>query len=180
MALFYTGKGDKGSSYIGKKKYPKDSPIIETLGDLDELNSLLGVVRSILKKRDLNKKLLEVQENLFIIQARIAWLMYPKFSSPQMTEKKIRAMEQEIDAIEKKIRPSRGFIIPGENTEAGWLDFARSVSRRAELSAVRLNKKHSLPQEVLTYLNRLSSYLYALARLEIHKKKLKEPRPNYR
>lgn len=180
MALFFTGKGDKGSSYIGKKKYPKDSPIIETLGDLDELNSLLGVVRSVVKKRYLNKKLLEVQENLFIIQARVAWLMYPKFKSPQITPEKIGKMEKEIEEIEKKIRPSRGFIIPGENAAAAWLDLARSVSRRAELSAVRLHKKHPLPQEVLTYLNRLSSYLYALARLEIHKEKLKEPRPTYK
>lgn len=179
MALFYTGKGDKGSSYIGKKKYPKDSPIIETLGDLDELNSLLGVVRSVLKKRDVNKKLLQVQENLFIIQARLAWLMFPKFKSPQITPEKIGKMEKEIEEIEKKIRPSPGFIIPGENTNAAWLDFARSVSRRAELSAVRLNKKYPLPQEVLTYLNRLSSYLYAQARVEIAKTKTREQKPTY-
>lgn len=178
--LFYTGKGDKGTSVIGKKKYPKDSPIIETLGDLDELNSLLGVVRGVSKEQDLNQKLFEVQENLFIIQARVAWLMFKKFKSPQITAEKIRKMEQEIERIENTIRPERGFIIPGENANAAWLDLARSVSRRAELSAVRLNKKHQLPQEVLTYLNRLSSYLYALARLEVHKKKLKEPKPSYK
>ena len=57
MALFYTGKGDKGQSHIGKKKYSKDSPIMEALGDLDELNSLLGVIRAAAKK-GLNKKTL--------------------------------------------------------------------------------------------------------------------------
>lgn len=179
MALFYTGKGDKGKSHIGKKKFPKDSPIMETLGDLDELNSLLGLVRSVLKKRDLNKKLLLVQQNLFIIQARVAWLMFKKFESPQITAEKIRNMEEEIEGIEKKIRFSRGFIIPGENVNAAWLDLARSVSRRTERSAVKLHKKHPLPQEVLTYLNRLSSYLYAQARLEIAKAKIREQRPTY-
>ncbi|MDP2735290.1 MAG: cob(I)yrinic acid a,c-diamide adenosyltransferase [bacterium] len=179
MALFYTGKGDKGTSSVGKKKYPKDSPILEALGDLDELNSLLGLMRSSLKKKDLGRKLFLVQENLFIIQARIAWLMFTKFTSPQMTQEKIRKMELEIEAMEKSIRPERGFIIPGENETASWLDLARAVARRAERSTARLNKKRKLPQEVLTYLNRLSSYLYALARLEISRTNTKERKPRY-
>ena len=91
MALFYTGKGDKGLSLVGKKKYPKDSPIMEVLGDLDELNSLLGVIRAGAKK-ELQSKIFSMQENLFIIQARIAWLMFKKFESPQMTQKKIQKM----------------------------------------------------------------------------------------
>ena len=99
MGLFFTGKGDKGSSHIGKKKYPKDSPIVEALGDLDELNSLLGVVKTQIHRVGLSKKLEKIQENLFIIQARVAWLMYPKFPSPQITKDKIRAMEKEEDAI---------------------------------------------------------------------------------
>jgi cob(I)alamin adenosyltransferase len=178
MALFYTGKGDRGESLVGKKKYPKDSPIIETLGDLDELNCLLGVIRATAEK-SLREKLFLVQENLFIIQARVAWLMFKKFESPQITEQKIRVMEKEIEQVEKKIKPKRRFIIPGEHEQAAWLDLARAVSRRAERSAVSLNKKHRLPQELLTYLNRLSSYLYALARLEIAKNKTKEKKPLY-
>ena len=85
MALFYTGKGDKGQSHIGKKKYSKDSPIMEALGDLDELNSLLGVIRAAAKK-GLNKKLFLVQENLFIIQARVAWILFPQFKAKQVIE----------------------------------------------------------------------------------------------
>ena len=178
MGLFYTGKGDKGQSHIGKKKYPKDSPIMEALGDLDELNSLLGVIRSTAKK-GLMQKLFLVQENLFIIQARIAWVMFKKFESPQLTQEKIFKMEQEIDAIEKKIQPKRGFIIPGENKEASYLDYARTVARRAERSVVMLTKKQKLPEEIVAYLNRLSGYLYALARLEISESKMKEKKPRY-
>jgi cob(I)alamin adenosyltransferase len=179
MPLFYTGKGDKGSSHVGKKKYPKDSSIVEALGDLDELNSLLGVVKAQAHKRSLAKKLEKVQENLFIIQARIAWLMYPKFPSPQMTEEKIKAMEKEIDTIEKKIWPKRGFVISGSDPVASWLDMLRAVSRRVERRVVKLHKTRALPQEILTYLNRLSSYLYALARAEVAAKKIKESRPSY-
>jgi len=179
MALFYTGKGDKGLSLVGKKKYPKDTLIMGVLGDLDELNSLLGVIRST-AKRGLNQRLFLLQENLFIIQARVAWLMFKKFESPQITKEKIQTMEQEIERMEKKIKPKRGFIISGENKQASWLDYARAVSRRAERSAVKLNKKHKLPQELLTYLNRLSSYLYALARLEISKSNIKEKKPKYK
>jgi cob(I)alamin adenosyltransferase len=180
MTFFYTGKGDKGKSFIGGKKYPKDSPIVEALGDLDELNSLLGVVRTQIRRPNLAKKLEGVQENLFIIQARIAWLMYPKFPSPQMTEKKIKAMEQEINAIEKKIQPKRGFVISGSDPIASWLDMLRAVSRRAERRVVKLRKTRALPQEIITYLNRLSSYFYALARVEISAKKIKESRPTYK
>ena len=192
MGLFFTGKGDKGSSHIGKKKYPKDSPIVEALGDLDELNSLLGVVRTQIRKPKLAKKLEGAQENLFIIQARIAWLMYPKpekprgpraftgFPSPQMTKDKIRVMEKEIDAIEKKIKPERGFVVSGSDSAASWLDMLRAVSRRAERRIVKLHKTRAVPQEIITYLNRLSSYFYALARAEISAKKIKESRPTYR
>ena len=178
MALFYTGRGDKGQSHVGKKKYPKDSPIMETLGDVDELNSLLGVIRSRAKK-ELGKKLFLVKENLFIIQARIGWLMVKKFKSPKLTKAKIQALEKEIEGIEKKIRLERGFIISGEHETASWLDYTRSVARRAERSAIKLSKQHKLPKELLTYLNRLSSYLYALARLEMAQSKTEEKRPRY-
>ena len=180
MGLFFTGKGDKGSSHIGKKKYPKDSPIVEALGDLDELNSLLGVVKTQIHKPGLARKLEDVQKNLFIIQARIAWIMYPKFPSPQMTKDKIKEMEQEIDAIEKKIKPERGFVIPGSDLIASWLDMLRAVSRRVERRIVKLHKTCFLPQEILMYFNRLSSYLYALARAEVFAKKIKESRPTYK
>jgi len=180
MTLFYTRRGDKGESSIGGKKYPKDSSIVEALGDLDELNSLLGVVKTQIRKSRLAEKLEVIQENLFIVQARVAWLMYPKFPSPQMTKEKIKAMEQEINVIEKKIQPARGFIISGSDSVASWLDMLRAVSRRAERRVVKLHRTRALPQEILTYLNRLSSYLYALARAEVAVKKIQEPRPVYK
>lgn len=180
MRLFYTGKGDKGSSIIGKKKVPKDSPILEALGELDELNSFIGVVRSTCKQSQLAQKLQNVQQNLFIIQARIAWFLYPKFTPPELKQEKINSLEQEIESAEKTIKPERGFIISGSNAVSAWLDLLRAVSRRVERKVLTISKKYKVPPEILTYLNRLSSYLYALARLEIHRKKLKEQKPTYR
>lgn len=178
--LFYTGKGDRGASSIGKKKVPKDSLVLETLGELDELNSLLGLARSALHEQGISKKLEQVQENLFIIQARIAWVLFPKFKAPQLGREKISSMEKEIEGIEKLIRPERGFIVPGSNARSAWLDVARAVSRRAERRVYELSKKKKLPQEILTYMNRLSSYLYALARLEAWREKRKEFHPTYK
>ncbi|TSC56912.1 MAG: ATP:cob(I)alamin adenosyltransferase [Parcubacteria group bacterium Greene0714_21] len=188
--LFYTGKGDKGSSVIGKKKFPKDSPVPEVLGELDELNSLIGLFKSTEKGKPFFLKLTKVQETLFIIQARIAWILYPKFSSPQVLGEKIKELEKEIERAEKTIHPERGFVISGTNETSSWLDYLRAVARRVERRAYTLSrlrqgyggqaKKYAVPKEILAYLNRLSSYLYALARLEIHKKKLKEPKPSYK
>lgn len=178
--LFYTGKGDKGSSVIGKKKFPKDSPVLEVLGELDELNSLIGLFKSTPNGKPFFLKLTKVQETLFTIQARIAWILYPKFSSPQVSGEKVRELEKEIERAEKTIRPERGFVISGSNETSSWLDYLRAVERRVERRAYTLSKRYKVPPEILVYLNRLSSYLYALARLEIHKKKLKEPKPTYR
>lgn len=185
--FFYTGKGDRGCSVVGKKKYPKDSPILETLGELDELNSFIGIAKSYCKRKQLSKKLQNVQEALFIIQARIAWFLYPKFTPPELKEEKIKSLEREIESTEKTIKPERGFIVSGSNAVSAWLDALRAVSRRVERKIFTLSrpnggqaKKRKIPQEILTYLNRLSSYFYALARFEAYKQKIKEPRPKYK
>ena len=179
MGLFYTGKGDAGTSQVGKKKIPKDSPVIEALGDLDELNSLIGLTRSNLKDKELKEKLRQVQEALFIIQARVAWIMFPEYKAKELSAKRIAAMEKEIDDMEEKIKPERGFIISGEDRVAAELDYIRAVARRVERRIDTLHKKHPLPPEILTYMNRLSSYLYALARFEVFKAKIKESKPTY-
>ncbi|OGN33876.1 MAG: ATP:cob(I)alamin adenosyltransferase [Candidatus Wildermuthbacteria bacterium RIFCSPHIGHO2_01_FULL_48_25] len=180
MPLFYTGKGDKGSSSIGKKRIPKDNPIVCALGDLDELNSFVGFARAFLKNKTLSKKLERVQQDLFIIQAETAWFLYPKFKAPKLKEERIRAVEKEIDEMERKIQPERSFVLPGSNTSSALLHVLRSVARRSERSMFIVSKKKKVSKEVLTYLNRLSSYLYALARMEAHGKKIKETKPTYK
>ncbi len=180
--MYYTGKGDKGKSEIGKKKISKDSLILETLGELDELNSLIGLVKNQINK-DFRKKLEKIQNDLFIIQANIAWFLYPKFKAPDLEKEKIKKLEEEIEAIEKKIKPERGFVIPGSCLESAWIDYLRSVTRRVERRTVAFNTKFRTKfrknKNILSYLNRLSSYFFALARLIAYDKAIRERKPSY-
>ncbi len=177
MPMFYTKKGDKGKSKIGKNFVSKDSLILDVLGELDELNSLIGLVKNIVKKY--KKELNEIQENLFIIQAQIAWLIYPKFKQPELKKEKIEEIEKKIEEIEKRIKPVKGFIIPGKEINSAWLHYLRAVTRRIERKIVSLNKRYKLQKNILEYINRLSSYLYSLARKIVYDKKLKEDQPKY-
>ena len=182
MGLFYTGRGDKGVSSIGPgKRIDKTAPEIAAAGDLDELISLLGLVRSRSKNKQVKKLLRAAQENLFIIQANIAAEMFGgDYKAPALAAEKVKQLEREIDALEQKIKPARGFIIPGESEEEAWLDYARAVSRRAERSVLSMHKMRPLNHTILAYLNRLSSLLFALARASIQESGKKEEYPKYR
>lgn len=183
MGLFYTGLGDKGKSVIGKKKISKTHPVMEALGDLDELNSLVGLIRNKFRAGLVKKLLREIQENLFIIQAKIAALEFGgKHSPPELKKQKIIGMEKTIDTLEQKIKPERGFIIAGETENSAWLDYARTVSRRAERSALEYQERgrKTLDVNIIAYLNRLSSLLFALARLEAKTSRTKEKHPKYK
>jgi len=175
--IFYTKKGDNGKSYIKNKSLNKDHVIFEVLGELDELNSLVGLVKNNVK--EYKNKLQNIQEDLFIIQAQIAWFLYPNFKKPKLSEEKIKKIEKEIDEIEKKIKPEKRFIIPGKEVKSAWLHYLRAVCRRTERKIVKLNKKYKIEKETLAYINRLSSYFYALARFIVYKKGLKEDHPSY-
>ncbi|MDO8557364.1 MAG: cob(I)yrinic acid a,c-diamide adenosyltransferase [Candidatus Jorgensenbacteria bacterium] len=182
MGIFYTGKGDKGKSIIGKRKVDKTCLEISALGDLDELNCLLGAVRNE-KLLPYHKKVIsEVQENLFIIQANVAGatLFYGEHKSPDFPAGKITEIEKIIDGLEREIKPAKKFVIPGETRESAWLDVARTVSRRVEREVLKVHKKRPLPPTIPAYLNRLSSLLFALARAEAKRVGKKERHPRYK
>jgi cob(I)alamin adenosyltransferase len=175
---YFTKKGDKGTSKIGNNQFKKNSLILETLGELDELNSLIGLAKNYLPKKYF-QRLTEIQNDLFIIQANIAWFIYKKFNPPHLNGEKIKKMEREIKQIENKIKPQHKFVIPGQERNSAWFDYLRSVTRRIERKVVNFydklkNKNPQNKKEILAYLNRLSSYFYALARFECYNKKIKE------
>ena len=153
------------------------------LGSLDELNSLLGLVRNQKISASAKKEVRNVQEKLFIVQAHCAYAMMKMESrAPKISVEEIARVEKVIDALEKKVRPGKHFIIPGATEGSAWLDYARAVSRRVEREMIILckkNKRYHSPT-ILTYLNRLSSLLYALARAEVKLSKKKEDRPSYK
>lgn len=182
MGIFYTGKGDRGRSDLGyRRRVKKTRPEVEAVGVLDELNSFLGLVKNQpfggLTSR-FRGIVHSIQENLFIIQAQVAALMFRgKFKPPILRMEKVREVEKMIDGFEKAVKPARKFIIYGASQGAAWLDYARAIARRAERTALKLEGK--LAPETMAYLNRLSSLLYAMARLAVKKAGKKEKHPTY-
>lgn len=167
MTIYYTGRGDRGKSAIGAKKIAKDDPLFEALGALDELNSWLGFCQY--------KRLKAIQEDLFIAQAEIAMVAMGKKSKIKITKAKTERLEKEIMAIDKIVPQIKKFIIPGASELSAKLDFGRALARRAERAAV----KAKVSAELLQYLNRLSSILFALARLVNYRLNKREEHPSY-
>jgi len=188
--MLYTGKGDKGTTKVldSKERFSKDSDMAEALGSLDELNSFLGLCKFkarqmqdggvMIGKREENTSdiLREVQENLFIVQAQVAGAD-KKISKPKVTK-----VEKIVDIIEKEIPPLKGFSIAGGTELSSLLDIARTLARRTERRVVAIKEAglRKLPGHTLPYLNRLSSLLFALARLSNHRSGIKEERPSYK
>ncbi|MEK7616329.1 MAG: cob(I)yrinic acid a,c-diamide adenosyltransferase [Patescibacteria group bacterium] len=168
MTIYYTGRGDKGKSEMGEKKIAKDHPLFELLGTLDELSSWLGVCRY--------KKLKQIQEDLFIAQAEIGMKAMGRRYTLRVTRSMTERLQREIMAIDKVVPQIKKFIIPGASELSAKLDYARALARRAERAAVRAKAS----PELLQYLNRLSSMLFALARLVNFRLKFKEENPKYR
>lgn len=179
--MLYTRKGDTGTSGLfgTKDRFPKNSPIYEALGTLDELNSLLGVCYALSRREDLEipfsipPLIRAIQQHLFIIQAELAG------AEKYITQNQIDELENMIDRFEEKAGNPHSFVIPGSTEFAGFLDYARAVSRRAERAVIAAHEIHTLSQTTYAYLNRLSSLLYALARYAAASAGEKEKSPAY-
>ncbi len=183
--MLYTGKGDKGKTGLFgcNQKISKSSAIAEALGSLDECNSFLGIVK--IRSKGLGFRveglefgqiIHEIQQNLFIIQAELAGA--PK----TIEESKLREVEKIINGIETKLPPIKSFFISGGSELAATFDFARTLARRAERRVVAVveNEDRKMGEWSLAYINRLSSILYALARLSNHRAGIGEESPTYK
>jgi len=184
--MLYTGKGDSGTTKTFDAKpgerISKASAITEALGALDEVNSFLGVVK--VKATEEGPKLHGtpladivhgLQKNLFIVQAELAGA--PKTIEPG----KVVALEGLINTIEKELPPITTFFISGGTELAALFDVARTMARRAERRVVAVVEggERKMGDHSRAFLNRLSSILYALARLTNHLSGIKEDAPDY-
>ncbi len=193
--MLYTRKGDDGTTktFACDQRISKSSAIAEALGSLDEINSFLGLCKLNAQKKKLKlpdgtsaeQIVHNIQKNLFIIQAEIAG------SEISIEERKVKEIEKIIDDIEKELLPIKSFFISGGTELATLFDISRTIARRAERRVIEVCEpafakasagkegKINISDFSKAYLNRLSSLLYALARLTNHKFGITEESPDY-
>ena len=166
MTKAYTRGGDTGeTSLLGGAHCNKATPRVCAYGDVDELNSFLGLARALVKDAGTRELLHEVQKKLFALGADLA---NPKAGKHLIAASDVEWLETETDAIFEKLPALHAFVIPDGSLGASTLHVARAVCRRAERSAVALvgKEKGKVNPEAIRFLNRLSSLLFVLARLE--------------
>lgn len=168
----YTKTGDSGStSLIGGTKVPKSDIRIETYGTVDELNSWIGLINDQLQSTLPAGELREIQDRLFTIGSSLATdaVKEPKMKLPDLAETDIEYLEKRIDFMTAQLPPMNSFILPGGHVTVSSIHVARCVCRRAERLAVAMKENGLFVDEkVLRYLNRLSDYLFTLARYAAH------------
>ena len=164
----YTKTGDKGStSLIGGTKVPKSHIRIESYGTVDELNSYIGLIRDSIEDGKSRDVLLEVQDRLFTIGASLACdpAKETKLAIPDLKEEDVKLLENEIDMMSDQLPEMKSFILPGGHTSVSFIHVARCVCRRAERLCVHIQQENLIVEPLLIkYLNRLSDYLFMLAR----------------
>jgi len=200
--MLYTRKGDKGDTgtFGCDQRMSKSSAVAEALGTLDECNSFLGICKTNEKAKDpflegynFADMILWIQQQLFIVQAHVAGS-----KDKTISKEKITHMEQAIDMAEKELPPIKTFFVSGGTVFAAHLDVARTLARRAERRVVAClrrgrgrqavsdeaksrspEKSVEIDETILMFLNRLSSLLYAMARLSNHRSGITEESPHY-
>jgi cob(I)alamin adenosyltransferase len=164
----YTKTGDSGStSLIGGTKISKADLRIEAYGTVDELNSFIGLCRDLISNKHAKTTLREIQDRLFTIGSSLAVdpAKESKLLIPDLHETDIIALEQEIDVMNEALPAMKNFILPGGHVTVSNIHITRCVCRRAERLCVRLiETSHESYPLIIKYLNRLSDYLFMLAR----------------
>lgn len=172
----YTKTGDKGfTSLIGGTRVSKYHIRIESYGTVDELNSYIGLIRDQEIGEEDKTLLKEIQDRLFTIGSSLA--ADPEKSKmiiPDLTTADIELLEKEIDKINETLPELRHFILPGGSNTVSFCHIARCVCRRAERAVVELADGSNVDEKVIIYLNRLSDYLFTLARKVAHEHQIPE------
>lgn len=169
----YTKTGDSGTTALfGGSRVPKYHLRIESYGTVDELNSVIGLVRSQKIDSETKESLIQIQNHLFTMGSTLA--TDPKravlkngkerLKIEKINSNNIQFLEDSIDKMNESLPPITSFVLPGGNSEVSYCHLARTVCRRAERRVTELNFHEEVDPAVLKYLNRLSDYLFVLAR----------------
>ena len=169
----YTKTGDTGTTALfGGTRVPKDHARIESYGTVDELNSYIGLIRDQKMKQHYKDILIEIQDRLFTVGAILATPPekevlkngQKRLQNLGIIESDIELLEKEIDTMEDSLPQMTHFVLPGGHTTVSYCHIARCVCRRAERLAVHLSHNEPVADIAIKYLNRLSDYLFVLAR----------------
>ena len=169
----YTKTGDKGTTALfGGTRVSKHHIRIDSYGTIDELNAWLGLIRDQEIASHSKKLLAVIQDKLFTVGAILATdpekaLLKSgkeRLNIPKINASDIELLEKEMDAMSESLPPMTHFILPGGHTTVSYCHIARTVCRRAERMAIQLFEKEPFEENVLSYINRLSDYLFVLAR----------------
>jgi cob(I)alamin adenosyltransferase len=181
ISRVYTRSGDGGQTSLADgSRVDKDSPRIRAYGDLDELSSVLALVRAELQREParpehapfldtLDRQLERIQQELFNLGAELASPeVTPEGSQHLLGETHVNTLERDMDALNEKLEPLKSFVLPGGGPVGAAAHLARTVCRRAERQLVMLAREESIRPEARRYLNRLSDYLFVVARAAAH------------
>ncbi len=173
----YTRKGDDGTTgLLGGVRVAKHHARIEAYGNVDELNSYIGLLRDLLVTSQHETLLLSIQDRLFTIGSHLA--VDPahkgKMKLPELSEEDVRSLEQAMDALDEVLPPMTNFVLPGGHATVSHCHVARCICRRAERSIVFLHEQEQVDSLILEYINRLSDYLFTLSRVVALEMKAKE------
>lgn len=162
MREITTKNGDGGmTELVGKKNVPKSDLRIQLLGDLDELTSYVGLVKSKIKEDAIVFALEQIQNHLLTVMAGVA---EPNTVKHRLSETVLQNLEEEMARVSEMVKLPEGFVLSGKNTLSAELDVTRAVARRAERSLSSVTVKFGTDRIAKKYLNRLSDYFYLLAR----------------
>ena len=177
----YTKIGDGGkTTFFGCGLVDKNDPRIETFGALDELNSVIGVSLCFIEDKKLRKILKRIQNDLFQVGADLGGSKLAENSMPRITEEHIKEMEEHIDELDQKLGIPNKFILPGGTHASAFLHLCRATTRRAERTLVGVQSVISINPTLIRYVNRLSDFLYILARDANNELGMKEQQPIYK
>jgi len=184
----YTKTGDQGStSLVGGQRISKSDLRLDAYGSLDELNASLGIVRSFvlnLKNQanfaplaeELDAKIQRIQNYLFTLGSHLACADAGlKSKLPQFLDSEVTWMENQMDELTEHLPELKNFILPGGAVVGSGLHMSRTLCRRAERSVVRLGEAETIEEHIVIYLNRLSDYLFVLARHSNHQQGISDP-----
>jgi len=168
LTNIYTRTGDKGKTRLANgEEVSKDSLRVAAYGDVDELNSIVGLVLTQNPDEQLAQVLSTIQHTLFDLGGELA---SAGMIESLISHQNIKDLEQNIDQMNADLPPLEEFILPGGTSSAATLHLARTVCRRAERSVITLDNTEALAPEIIQYINRLSDLFFVMARFENHRK----------